>query len=45
VDSIVTETGITLYTRLLGEDVVVLAFKVSHDFLEAMEESMRVFED
>lgn len=38
VDSIVAETGITLYTGLFSENVVVLTFKVSHDFLEAIYE-------
>lgn len=31
---IVPEAGIALDTRLLGENVVVLAFKVTNDFLE-----------
>jgi len=38
VDSIVAETRITLYTGLFSENVVVLTFKVSHDFLEAIDE-------
>ena len=31
---VVPETRVTLDTRLLREDVVVLAFEVAHDFLE-----------
>jgi hypothetical protein len=40
VDSVVAETGIALYPRLFTEDVVVLTFKVSHDFLKAIDKSM-----
>src|SRR5205823_635480 len=36
VNAIVTETGITLDPRLLGQNVIVLTFKVAHDFLKAI---------
>ena len=35
VNSVVTEAGITLDTRLFGQDIVVLTFKVSNNFLKA----------
>ena len=35
VDTVVPEARVTLDTRLLGENVVVLALKVPYDFLEA----------
>ena len=35
---VVAEAWITLDTRLLGQDVVVLAFEVVHDFLKANKE-------
>ena len=38
VDSIVTETGVTLYTRLFSENIIILTFKVGHDFLETTNE-------
>lgn len=34
VNTVVTEAGVTLDTRLLCEDVIVLAFKVANDLLE-----------
>jgi hypothetical protein len=39
VDSVVAETGITLDTRLFSKDIVVLTLKVSHNFLEAINET------
>lgn len=33
-DAVVLETRVTLDTRLLCEDIVVLPFEVAHDFLE-----------
>ena len=35
VNSVVTEARVTLDTRLFGQNVVVLTFKVSNDLLEA----------
>lgn len=35
VNSVVTEAGITLDTRLFGQDIVVLTLEVPDDFLEA----------
>jgi hypothetical protein len=40
-DTVVAESGITLDARLLGENVIVLAFEVSYDFREATEISKR----
>lgn len=34
-DSVVSEFRVTPNTRLLSQDVVVLALEVGHDFLEA----------
>ena len=34
VHSVVLETGVTFNSRLLGEDIVVLALNVAHNFLE-----------
>jgi hypothetical protein len=33
-DTVIPEAGITFNTRLLGQNVVVLALKVANDFLE-----------
>lgn len=35
VDTVVPEARVTLDTGLLGEDIIVLAFKVADDLLEA----------
>ncbi len=35
VNTVVAEAGVTLDTRLLGEDIVVLALKVANNLLEA----------
>lgn len=35
VNSVIPETGVTFNTRLLSKDVIVLAFKMTNDFLEA----------
>lgn len=35
VNSVVTEAGITLDTRLFGQDIIVLTLEVPDDFLEA----------
>jgi hypothetical protein len=34
--SVIPETGVTLDARLLGQNVIVLTFKVANDFLEAV---------
>lgn len=36
VHPVVLETGVTLDSRLLGEDIVVLTLNVAHDFLESV---------
>lgn len=34
-DTVVTETRVTFDTRLLGQNIIVLALKVANDLLEA----------
>ena len=36
VHTIIAEAGVALDTRLFGEDVVVLAFEITDDFLKAV---------
>ena len=40
-DTVVPEARVTLDTRLLGENVVVLAFQVTNDFLEAITDHVK----
>lgn len=39
---VVAETRVTLDTRLLGQDVIVLAFEVAHDLLESVRNSIYI---
>ena len=41
VDAVVPEPRVTPNTRLLGENVVVLAFQVTNDFLEAITDHVK----
>jgi len=36
VNTVIPKPGVTLDTRLFGQNVIILAFKVTHDFLEAV---------
>jgi hypothetical protein len=38
-DTVITETGVTLDTRLLCENIIILTFEVANDFTEARSSS------
>lgn len=42
-NTVVPKAGVTLDTRLFGENIIILAFKVAHNFLEAEIGSGAVF--
>lgn len=41
-DTVVAESGITLDTRLLSENIIVLAFEIANDLTEARSSSAAV---
>ena len=42
VNTIVPEPGVTLDTRLFGQNVIILAFEVTHNLLETIMESENI---